>query len=179
MFKRLLTGIVLGVLVGAVVAAGIIKGLGFVTFDVAGGPWVAYAAAIVTGVFAGLLAGKPIWAKGAAIEVALKGAFGVALAAGLMFALRRWGDMSVNLGPLGTGGLGDLPAASLPIIGTLLSVFYEIDNTDVDKAEDTKAKAATKGRIAPAGARSARVAKPTDDAAEEDALESKAGRAKH
>jgi hypothetical protein len=130
MVRRLLVGLVLGVVIGGIVAAAVVKGLGVTSFVASGGPALAYIAAIVTGVLAGLVAGKPIWAKGAWIEVGLKAFFGSLLAAGAMFALRKWGAVSVNLAALGSGTLGDLPVTSLPIISTVLSVFYEADNTD-------------------------------------------------
>jgi hypothetical protein len=138
MVRRLFVGLVLGVVIGGLVAAAILKGLGVASFAASGGPALAYIAAIVTGVLAGLVAGKPIWAKGAWIEVGLKAFFGSLLAAGAMFALRRWGTLSVNLAALGAGTLGDLPVTSLPIISTVLSVFYELDNTDPPEADATK-----------------------------------------
>jgi hypothetical protein len=139
MLKRLLVGLVLGVVIGGVVAGAVVKGLGVISFTATGGAWggpaLAYLAAIATGVLAGLVAGKPIWAKGAWIEVGLKAFFGSLLAAGAMFALRKWGNVFVNLQGLGSGTLGDLPATSLPIISTVLSIFYELDNTDAPEAE--------------------------------------------
>jgi hypothetical protein len=172
MLKRLLVGLVLGVVIGGVVAAAVVKGLGVVSFTATGGalggPALAYLAAIATGVLAGLVAGKPIWAKGAWIEVALKAFFGSLLAAGAMFALRKWGNVSVNLQALGSGTLGDLPATSLPIISTVLGIFYELDNTDAPEAEaEAKggAAAANKRVAAPKKARVAEVASDGTSAA--------------
>jgi hypothetical protein len=150
MLKRLLVGIVIGILVGGLLAAGIVKLFG-VTFALTGGAVLAYAAALLTGALVGLVAGKPVWAKGAWIEVGLKAFVGAVLAAGIMFVLRRWVDVSVNLVSFGagTGALGELPAASLPIIATLLSVFYELDNTDSGEGgakDDVKPKRVGAGK---------------------------------
>jgi hypothetical protein len=137
MFRRLFVGLVLGLVIGGLAAGAVIKGLGIVTFAGAGGAVIAYVAAVITGAVVGLFAGKPVWAKGAWIEVGLKAFFGSLLAAGIMFALRSWIPGGLDLTSLGagSGALGELPAAALPILSTLLSVFYEIDNTDAPEAE--------------------------------------------
>ena len=172
MLKRLLLGLVIGLVVGGLAAGVAIEGLGLMTFVGAGGAAVAYVLAAFTGVLVGLVAGKPIWAKGGQIEAGLKAFFGALLGAGLMFAIRSWLDVSVDLGALhaGAGAIGALPAASLPLIAMLLGGFYEIDNTgdaDADKKTDKKGPPA-KGAAAKKGA--VRVAKGEDDAeAEEDA----------
>ncbi len=171
MLRRLLVGLVLGVVLGGLAAAALVRGLGVVSFAVAGGALLAYAAAVVLGAVTGLVAGKPVWAKGAWIEVGLKAFFGSLLAAGIMFVLRRWVDVSVNLGGLGAGAglLGDLPAASLPIISTLLSVFYEIDNTDSGEAEEKKDQPK---RVA-AGKSKARIAEDEAEAEESEPVPKK------
>ena len=148
MVKRLVVGLVLGAVLGAVFAAVLVQGLGMVTFA----PVVAYLAAAATGVLSGLVAGKPIWSADGKIEAGLKAFFGVLRALGAMFVLRRWVQVDVDLGALkaGAGTLGDLPAASLPIIAALLSAFYELDNTGGEDAEEkgggeAKAASAAKG----------------------------------
>jgi hypothetical protein len=141
MLKRLIVGLLIGVVVGAGAAAAIIKGLGMVLFAATSlGTLTAYLAALATGAFVALVAGKPVWAKGAWIEVGLKAFFGSLLAAGAMFALRRWGVTTVNLSSFGAspvegGAIGYLPAAALPIIATVLSMFFEIDNTDAPEEQ--------------------------------------------
>jgi len=142
MLKRLLTGMVIGLVVGALAAAALIKGLHVLAFAATGvGTMTAYLAALATGAFVALVAGKPVWAKGAWIEVGLKAFFGSLLAAGGMFALRKWGVMPLSLASFGAGpteltALGYLPAAALPIIATVLSVFFEIDNTDAPEEKE-------------------------------------------
>src|SRR5580704_11431323 len=98
MLRRLLVGLVLGLVVGGLVAAGFVQGLHVLTFgDGTGGALFAYATAAVTGVLTGLVAGKPIWASGAKIEAGLKAVFGALLGAGLMFAIRQWVHVTPDL----------------------------------------------------------------------------------
>jgi len=151
MIGRLVKGLILGLLIGGAGAGLLIKGLGVTSFAVSGGgfAFIAFAAALVTGAVAGLIAGKPIWAEGAWIEGLLKTFFGALLGAGGMFLARKFGTMDFpfpNLG-VGTGPIGELPIFALPAIATVLSVFYELDNTD----------APTEGKAA-GGAAGARVA---------------------
>ncbi len=150
MFKRLMSGLVIGIVMGALAAAAVVKGLGVVTF--VDHSILAYAAALATGAFVGLVAGKPVWARGAWIEVGLKAFFGALLAAGGMFALRKWAGMSVDLSAIGAGAgqIRDLPAATLPMVATVLSIFYELDNTDppAEPAGAVKASASAPTRIA-------------------------------
>jgi hypothetical protein len=140
MLKRLLVGLVIGAVIGAVVAAVLVQGLGIGSF--AGAAVFAYLAAAVTGTLTGLVAGKPIWAEGGKVEAGLKAFFGGLLALGAMFALRQWVHVGVDLTAIkaGAGEIGDLPAASLPLIAAVLAGFFELDNSPtVDKgAKDDK-----------------------------------------
>ena len=68
MLKRLLLGLLIGAIVGGLVAAGAIAGLGAAVMPM--GPFFAFVLAAATGVLTGLVAGKPIWAKGGQIEAA-------------------------------------------------------------------------------------------------------------
>ncbi len=140
MAKRALFGLVKGLLVGGVLALVLVKGLGVVTF----GALLAYPLAVLVGVLTGLLAGKPIWQRDARIEVALKSVVGAIVAGGLMFALRKWLNPSIDLGALGAGGLGELPLVSLPLIATALAMLFELDNTSEPASE-----AANEQRVAP------------------------------
>src|SRR5580700_8587653 len=98
MLRRLLLGLVLGLIVGGLIAAGFVQGLGLLSFGPGtGGAAFAYLAAALTGVLTGLVAGKPIWSSGAKIEAGLKAFFGALLGAGLMFAVRRWVDFPLDL----------------------------------------------------------------------------------
>src|SRR3954468_1202781 len=127
MLGRLLIGIVKGLIVGGLVGFALAK-LGMA----APGALIAYAAAGVTGILIGLVAGKPIWAKDAKIEAGMKAFVGALLGAGLMFAARKWltFPMPVSLGPLSeaneslgetmrNGSFGGLAITSLAAIAAL------------------------------------------------------------
>lgn len=170
MFKRLLIGLFTGGLLGAIVAAICVKGLGLVTF--AGGmsgAAMAYAAAAVAGILTGLVAGKPIWSSGGQIEAGLKAFFGALLSAGAMFALQRWVPLTVDLGVIGagSGAIGQLPAVSLPLIAGVLGGFYEADNTS-DEGGDAKGKGAPAAKGKVATKEKVRVAEPDDEEVEEE-----------
>jgi hypothetical protein len=132
MLRRLFVGLILGCVVGCLLAAALVAWLRITRFEGATGALEAYAAALVAGVVAGLVAGKPIWASDAKVEAGIKALFGALLAVGGMFALRRWASgWTVDLRSLGAGGpgaVGDLPAASLPVIGAALGALFEVDN---------------------------------------------------
>src|SRR5262245_22842725 len=78
MLVRLIFGALLGAILGGIVAAALVKGLGILAF----GAMLAYVAAAITGVLAGLFTGKPIWTAGGKIEAGLKAFFGALLATG-------------------------------------------------------------------------------------------------
>lgn len=141
MLGRLIIGIIKGLVVGGALGFGLAQ-LGLV----APGPVFAYAAAALAGVLVGLIAGKPIWAKDAKIEAGMKAVIGAILAAGLMFAARKWLTLGVpvSLGPLAQaneslgevgamGTLGGLAVTSLAMVAAVLGGFYEVDNTPEPK----------------------------------------------
>src|SRR5579859_1203760 len=148
MLRRLIFGLVLGLMVGAGLAAGLVR-LGEASFALGSGAMIAYLAAALAGGVTGLIAGKPIWASGAKIEGGLKAAFGALMGAAAMFALRQWGTglPPVNLSFLGGGGpapVGELPAASLPLIAAVLGGLFGLDNTEGGDDDG----AATRKRVA-------------------------------
>ncbi len=164
LLKRALVGLFEGAVVGGLLGAALVFGLGMPVFAA----WLAYVAAAVTGSLTGLVAGKRIWEPGARIEAGLKAGVGAVIGVGAMFAIRRWLTMSVDLGQLGSGLVGDLPIASLPLIATALALFYELDNTG-DSGGEAPAK---KTRVGGAGAVSddrAELEQALDDEAEADA----------
>jgi hypothetical protein len=134
MLKRLLVGMLKGLLVGAVFALLLIKAFGLATF--AG--LFAYLAVSVAGMLTGLIAGKPLWAKDAKIEVALKALVGAGIAAATLFALRKWIPLELDLEALGAGSgkVGWLPAVCLPLITSFLGIVFEVDNTREALATD-------------------------------------------
>ncbi len=166
MLRRLILGLVVGLVIGGVLAFGVVR-LGEVTFAGTGGDMLAYLSAAVAGAMTGLVAGKPIWASGAKIEAGLKALFGALLAAGGMFALRQWaGGLEPNLNFLGGGGpapVGELPMASLPLLAAVLGGLFGLDNTE--EARDEGGPDARKRVSAAAGAKvtsKARVAEIDD-----------------
>ena len=169
MLKRLIVGLLLGTVIGAVFAAILVQGLGMVYF---GSSVFAYLAAAATGVITGLVAGKPIWSADGKIEAGLKAFFGVLLGLGGMFALRTWGNVHVDLSALQAGSnlIGSLPAASLPIIAAVLAAFYEIDNSpsDAKKAESAADGATATKKLA---GKKVRVDAEDDEAEDEEVEE--------
>jgi len=143
MARRLILGPIKGFLIGGALAVILAKGLGMLTFGAA----LAYGCAVLTGVLAGLLTGKPIWAKNARVEAGLKAVVGAGLAAALMFALRRWIALTLDLSDFGFGAgpVGELPVLSLPLIAIALAVLFDLDNTR-DEAEDGEARESTAGK---------------------------------
>lgn len=143
MLKRLIVGLFLGALVGAVLAAVLVQGLGVMTFEGSMlGAAGAYIAAALAGVLTGLVAGKPIWSADGKIEAGLKAFFGALIGLGGMFALRQWVHVDVDLSALsasaGPAEVGQLPAASLPLIAAVLGAFFELDNTESGESGDKK-----------------------------------------
>ena len=159
MIRRLITGLVLGLIIGGIAAAVLIKGLGVTVLVGA----LAYAAALGTGAVAGLVAGKPIWAEGAWIEGLLKTFFGALLGAGGMFLLQKFAGMELDLSRFGAGAgkAGELSVLALPAIATVLSVFYELDNTGsaepAEKGHRVAGKAPAAKLRAPVSSRGAAV----------------------
>jgi hypothetical protein len=175
MLKRLIVGLILGTVIGAVVAAVLVQGLGMALFSNA---VFAYLAAAATGVITGLVAGKPIWAADGKIEAGLKAFFGILLGLGAMFVLRTWANVHLDLSMLkaGEGALGDLPAASLPLMAAVLAGFYEIDNSpSTDKKDDD---AAAGGSSKKGAGKKVRVADEDESVEDEEAEEPAAAKKK-
>ncbi len=143
MLRRLVLGLFEGVVIGTAVALGLDRGLGIATL----GPWLGYLAAAFTGVLVGLVAGKPLWRRDAKVEALLKAGAGALLASALLYALRRWAQVPVDLSAVGggSGALPDLPLATLPLLATTLAVLFELDDApsrgEMAKIQATRAAA--------------------------------------
>lgn len=148
MVKRLLVGLLLGTMVGALCAFALSRVVHGAVLGTSG-LVLAYAASVVTGVLTGLICGKPIWASEGKIEAGLKAFFGALIAAGGMFAIRRWVHVDVNLTALklGQGQLGDMPVACLPLIAAVLGGFFELDNSPAPE-DGAKKRVGTRSRVA-------------------------------
>jgi hypothetical protein len=179
MLKRLAFGLLFGLVVGGLLAAAVIKGVGMFAFASSGASGLlAYIFAAVTGVLIGLVAGKPIWASGGQIEAGLKALVGAGVAALAMLAMRHWFTIDLDLHSLSAGpaiptAAGLLPAVTLPVIAGVLGAFYEADNTP---AADEKGAKSSKGK-APASKKNVRVVE-TKDEEDEELLEAPTKKAK-
>jgi hypothetical protein len=146
MLTRFFLGLIKGALAGGLVALALVKGFGVVSW----GGTLAYLTAMGLGVLTALVSGNAIWRRGAGVENAIKAVAGIGIACVGMFALRKWLPFSVDLSMFqaGSGKLGDLPAAALPMVGTLLALMFEIDNTGGSQKEQSTEVASSKARVA-------------------------------
>ena len=125
--RRLCLGLFEGLLIGAAWGLACSRGLGWTTL----GALLAAAFGAGAGFVVGLVAGRPIWARHAKTEALLKAGAGALLGAGLAFATQRWLSVPLDLSQfgLGAGPAGQLPAALLPAVATVLALFFELDDT--------------------------------------------------
>jgi hypothetical protein len=82
-------------------------------------------------VLTGLVAGRPIWAKAAKIEGALKAVAGAFISVVVLYALRKWlPAVHVDLTAFGAGegAIGSVPWVFLPATGVALALVLEIDD---------------------------------------------------
>jgi hypothetical protein len=157
MLRRLIVGLLAGLVVGGVLAFGFVR-LVAPTFSGAAGSVLAYLSAAIVGAVTGLVAGKPIWSAGAKIEGGLKALFGALLAAGGMFALHQWAaGFEPDMRFLGGGGpspIGELPMASLPLIAAALGGLFGLDNTEEKAGRDDGGRPRKRVSTAQPGAKS-------------------------
>jgi hypothetical protein len=128
MLRRLFVGLFEGLVIGMALAIAAARGLGLS----APGALVAAALAGVAGFLVGLVAGRPIWARNAKTEALLKAGVGALVGVGLSFALGHWWSLPVDLSAysFGAGPAGQLAALTLPLIASVLALFFELDDTD-------------------------------------------------
>lgn len=161
MIGRLLLGVFKGAFVGAALAVALVYGLHVTTW---GAP-LAYLFGAAAGVLVGLVAGKPIWAKGAKIEAGLKAFFGAALGVAAMWGARKWLGFPLDLGPLSDGAapLGAIPAASVALVATAIAMLYELDNTGGGEATSKPAPKLASAAASRATSTKKRAAADVDD----------------
>jgi hypothetical protein len=138
MLRRFVVGFVKGALIGALMAVAWTRVFGGEAFV---GP-LSYLVAIATGALTGLFAGKPFWAKGALIEALVKGAVGALVGGAGLYAMDKWLPVSLSLGPLGSGVLGDVATFALLSIALAIGVVFELDNTGLEIVDDRRARVA-------------------------------------
>ena len=134
MLRHLLLGLMEGLVIGLALGAGAARGLGL---SAPGGIVLALLSA-GAGFLVGLVAGRPVWARDAKTEAMLKAGVGAAGAAGLSLAARHWLKVSLNLSAfhLGAGPAGMLSSAVVPLVATVLALFFELD----DSKDEAKSK---------------------------------------
>jgi hypothetical protein len=146
MAKRLLLGIIKGLVIGVGLAFGVMK--------LQGGPALtgvtSYVFAVVAGLLVGLIAGRPVWARDAKVEASIKALVGAGISAGLLFVLRRWLNVGVDFASfgIGPGKLGELALTALPTISVALALMFELDDA-VGGSPNAAPKASTARLRAP------------------------------
>ncbi len=134
MLRRLLIGILKGLLVGGAVGAGLHFGvLERGTIDSALVNYPLYGA---VGALAGITAGKPFWRQGAGIEAILRSIFGVAVGCGLYaLAAAFIGNVPFELpGVTGNPQFAHVPLLFAPTLALIYASLVELDNDG--KAEE-------------------------------------------
>ena len=145
---RLLVGLLKGLVIGALAGYGL-AAAGFAM----PGAIVAYGAAAALGVILACLAGKPIWAKGARIEVGAKALTGAVIAPLLLLAARRWlnfelpfdlpGLLGITVGSA-KATIGAFSVTAYAAVAAVLAGFFDADN-DPGAAQSDKEAAGKTG----------------------------------
>lgn len=131
MLKRLLIGVIKGLLVGAAIGSALHFGLGWTT---AAGLF-AYLLAMGSGATAGVLAGKPPWRQQAWIESVLKSVAGLGVGALAYWGASTWLAAPLPLEVPGIASGTPWTEMTLGITTATAAVFgalVELDNTDDD-----------------------------------------------
>jgi hypothetical protein len=147
---RLLTGLAKGLIIGGLIGYGLAAAGAGVP-----GALIAYPVAVLLGGLLALIAGKPIWAEGARIEVGTKAVAGAVFAPGLLWLARSFATVGIpfDLGALpGLASLsgqaatiGTFAVTSLAMVAALIGGFFDADNSPLDEAQ--QAALAGKQRI--------------------------------
>ena len=166
MLRRLILGLVLGLIVGGGSAAGLVRLGRAGVSGRPGGDLLAYLSAAVAGVLTGLVAGQAHLGVGREDRGRAEGrssARSWAAAGCSRSASGRRGFEVPTLTFLGAGGprpVGDLPAASLPLIAAVLGGLFGLDNTD-DADDDESAAQAQRKRVSADAGRGAKASRAT------------------
>jgi hypothetical protein len=174
---RLLIGLVKGLVLGAIIGYGLAVA-GFTA------GWLAYIAAALTGLMVALVAGKPIWAKDARIEVGMKAAAGTILGPLILLAVRSFLGMELPFDPRTLPGLEALPegltlgtfsVTALAMVAATLAAFYDADNSPAPAAETKGPKSAARAgaKRIESSAVDESLASAEDEASEADAVQQK------
>lgn len=149
MSKRLLLGLVKGLLIGGAIGAGAHFGLRWTSAT----GLLAYLLAMGSGATAGILGGKPPWRQETWIETVLKAVAGLGIGALVYWITSTWAAFGIPFAlPSVEAGT---PWTSVPLlvstaIGVLFGTLVELDNTDdgaTTPSRGGKAKASPKARV--------------------------------
>ena len=127
MLRRLLLGLLEGLAIGLALSLGSARWLGLAAANSAEALLLGAAA----GLLVGLIAGRPVWAREAKTEALLKAVVGAVGGAGLSLAAGHWLTTPLDLSAyrLGVGPLGMLSTVTLPLVATVLALFFELDDS--------------------------------------------------
>lgn len=140
MLKRLLLGLLKGLLVGGALGAAAHALVGPTLTGVG-----AYALYALVGGLAGLVAGRPAWRQGAGVAAILRGVFGLGVGVGLYALAARFLTFLVAIpgavAPAATSGaLGQLPLFLAPLVATVYAVLVELDDGGENPEPAVKSK---------------------------------------
>lgn len=135
MLKRLLLGLLKGLLVGGALGAAAHALVGPTLIGV--GAYLLYA---LVGGLAGLIAGRPAWRTGAGVAAILRGVFGLGVGIGLYALAARFLTFQVDIPGTVTGALGQLPLFLAPAIATVYAVLVELDDGGENPEPEVKSK---------------------------------------
>ncbi len=128
MLKRLVVGLLKGVVVGALLGAAVHFGLGWT--DASG--LLGYLLAMGAGATSGVLAGTPPWRQATWIESLLKAGAGLGVGALLYWLGVRWGDFPLPFALPGLAAGSSWTRAPILFMAAVSAVFgalVELDNT--------------------------------------------------
>jgi hypothetical protein len=175
---RLLIGLIKGLVIGALAGYGLAAAGAAVP-----GAAIAYPVAALVGMLVALVAGKPIWAKDARIEVGMKAAAGAVLAPGLLWLARRFLGFEIPFDVATLPGLqavsgpltvGMFSGTSLAAVAAVLAGFFDADNQPGSADEAPAKSEASRQRVDTSAAPKATAKDDVDlEAAAEDRAELK------
>lgn len=159
MLKRLVVGLLKGLVLGGAIGAGIQYGL---HWPVPSGGLLGYLLAMGAAGTTGVFAGKPPWREGAWIEALLKGLVGAGIGALLYWLGSSYGALALPFpGESEALAWTALPVLFLPAIAGVYGSLVELDNAEGEGGGKAGTKGGgTAGSVGPR----ARVAVDADDA---------------
>lgn len=131
MVKRLLLGLLKGLVIAGALGALFFYAFGLHAVSGVGAFLLAGLATMIAGVFAG----QPPWKAGAWVGSILKGLFGFGLGAGLYWVLQRFApgtDISAMLRASEPTTLATAPVTFMPIVASVYAMLVELDDGAVE-----------------------------------------------